>query len=595
MFAWLRPGDLIWNYWVNNYLLGKKPPAFDILFWNSDTTRMTAGLHADFVDLAIDNTLTKPGAVTVLGVPIDLARSPWTPTSWPVSPTTSPRGRTATAPPSSSAVRRGSCSRTSGHIAALVNPPGNPKATYHTNDDDTADAKVWLKGAETHQGTWWTDVVRMAGRALRRAQARAHGARHRPPAGRWPTPPASTSWTSEETTMFENIARARGTDFFRIADQLTAEERDYWNRARRFVDDEVLPVINDYWERAEFPHELVRRLGELGLVGRRDRGLRLPADEPDRHRPGAPGAQPRGRQPRHLPRRAGRARDAVDRDARLRGAEAALAAEDGGGRDARRLRADRAGPRLRLRRPRDRRPGATATRGCSTAGRSGSATAPSPTSSWSGPGTSPTARSRASSSSAARPGTTPAGSTARARSAPCGRRRSPSTDVEVPETDRLPGATSFKDTARVLAGTRNAVAWGALGHATAAYEIAVAYCSERTQFGKPLVSFQIVQDKLVKMLAEVCSMQLYCLRLGRLIEEGSLTDTIAAIAKMNNTRKAREVVAEARDLLGGNGILLDFHVMRHMADMEALHTYEGTETIQTLIVGRDITGVGAFA
>jgi glutaryl-CoA dehydrogenase len=168
------------------------------------------------------------------------------------------------------------------------------------------------------------------------------------------------------------------------------------------------------------------------------------------------------------------------------------------------------------------------------------------------------------------------------------------TGVRVPETDRLPGATSFRDTARVLAGTRNAVAWGARGHATAAPEIALAYCSERTQFGKPLVSFQIVQDRLVTMLAEVCSMQLYCLRLGRLIEEGNLTDTIAAIARMNNTRKARQVVAEARDLLGGNGILLDFHVMRHMADMEALHTYEGTETIQTLIVGRDITGVGAF-
>src|SRR5262249_4493083 len=159
----------------------------------------------------------------------------------------------------------------------------------------------------------------------------------------------------------------------------------------------------------------------------------------------------------------------------------------------------------------------------------------------------------------------------------------------------LPGARSFRDTGRVLAGTRNAVAWGALGHATAAYEAAIAYCRERQQFGKPLVSFQIVQDKLVKMLAEVCSMQLYCLRLGRLIEEGRLTDTIAAIAKMNNTRKARQVIAEARDLLGGNGILLDFHVIRHMADIEAIHTYEGTETIQTLIVGRDITGASAFA
>jgi len=139
------------------------------------------------------------------------------------------------------------------------------------------------------------------------------------------------------------------------------------------------------------------------------------------------------------------------------------------------------------------------------------------------------------------------------------------------------------------------VAWAALGHATAAYDVAAAYCRQREQFGKPLVAFQIVQQRLVRMLAEICGMQLYCLRLGRLIEEGNLSDTIAALAKMHNTGKARQVIMDARDLLGGNGILLDFHVMRHLADMEAIHTYEGTETIQTLIVGRDITGVGAFA
>jgi glutaryl-CoA dehydrogenase len=169
------------------------------------------------------------------------------------------------------------------------------------------------------------------------------------------------------------------------------------------------------------------------------------------------------------------------------------------------------------------------------------------------------------------------------------------TDLRVPEENRLPGARTFKDAGRVLAGTRNAVAWGSLGHATAAYEIAVAYTAQRTRFGKPLVSFQIVQDRLVNLLAEVTAMQPYCLRLGRLIEEGRVTDTIAALARMNNTRKARQVCWEARDLLGGNGILLDFHVMQHMADMEAVHTYEGTETIQTLIVGKDITGVSAFA
>ena len=128
------------------------------------------------------------------------------------------------------------------------------------------------------------------------------------------------------------------------------------------------------------------------------------------------------------------------------------------------------------------------------------------------------------------------------------------TDVRVAEAMRLPGGNSFRDTGRVLAGTRYAVAWGALGHATAAYDIAMAYCMERQQFGKPLVSFQLVQDKLVKMLAEICSMQLYCLRLARLQEEGTITDTIAALAKMNNTRKARQVILEARDLLGAEAV-----------------------------------------
>jgi glutaryl-CoA dehydrogenase len=167
-------------------------------------------------------------------------------------------------------------------------------------------------------------------------------------------------------------------------------------------------------------------------------------------------------------------------------------------------------------------------------------------------------------------------------------------DVRVPESSRLPGANSFKDTARVLVGTRNVCAFGALGHAVAAYDSALRYCRERKQFGRPLVSFQIVQDRLAKMLAEVTAMQLYCLQLGRLVEQEKLRDTIAGLAKMNNTTRAREVIAEARDLLGGNGILHDYHVIRHMADIEAIHTFEGTATIQALIVGRDITGVSAF-
>ncbi|HEY1119021.1 MAG TPA: alpha/beta fold hydrolase, partial [Acidimicrobiales bacterium] len=159
VFAWLRPGDLIWNYWVNNYLLGKRPPAFDILFWNADTTRMSAGLHADFVDMAVDNLLTRAGGITVLGQPIDLGKV--TVDSYIVA------GIADHITPWENCYRTtqllGGDSRfilsTSGHIAALVNPPGNPKATFHTNDEHGADAKEWLKGAETHQGSWWNDVA----------------------------------------------------------------------------------------------------------------------------------------------------------------------------------------------------------------------------------------------------------------------------------------------------------------------------------------------------------------------------------------------------------------------------------------------------
>jgi glutaryl-CoA dehydrogenase len=134
----------------------------------------------------------------------------------------------------------------------------------------------------------------------------------------------------------------------------------------------------------------------------------------------------------------------------------------------------------------------------------------------------------------------------------------------------------------------------ALGHAVAGYDAALTYAKKRTQFGKPLASFQIIQQRLVRMLADVTAMQLYCLQLGRLGEAGKADHTLAGLAKLHNTTKARTVLADARDLLGGNGILLENHVIRHMFDVEAVHTFEGTETMQTLIVGRDITGTSAF-
>jgi glutaryl-CoA dehydrogenase len=393
--------------------------------------------------------------------------------------------------------------------------------------------------------------------------------------------------------MFDTLGRSRGTDFFRIADQLTPTELDYLNRTRRFVDDDVLPVINGYWERAEFPRPLVDGLAALGIVGDGIEGYGCPSMSPIAvglvHMELNRGDGSLGT---FLGVQAGLAMQSIAQlgseeqkqrwlpgMARLETIGAFALTEPDHGSDSVALE--------------------------TSARRDGDNWVLNGRKKWIGNGTIADvvvvwARDVADGQVKGflvEKGTV--GYDAR-RIDGKGSLRAvwqaeiTLTDVHVLEANRLPHANSFNDTARVLAGTRNAVAWGALGHATAAYEIAMQYCTERHQFGKPLVRFQIVQDKLVKMLAEVCSMQLYCLRLGRLIEEGNLSDTIAAIAKMNNTRKAREIVAEARDLLGGNGILLDFHVIRHMADMEALHTYEGTETIQTLIVGRDVTGVGAF-
>lgn len=167
-------------------------------------------------------------------------------------------------------------------------------------------------------------------------------------------------------------------------------------------------------------------------------------------------------------------------------------------------------------------------------------------------------------------------------------------DVFVPEENELPGAGSFKDTARVLLATRLGVAWSAVGHATACYETAVQYAAQRQQFGRPLAASQIVQERLARMQSELATMQLMVVQMTRLDEDGQLRPEQASLAKYTCTRTARSIAANARDLLGGNGILLANRVARHMADIEAIHTYEGTETVQALIIGRSITGISAF-
>ncbi len=166
--------------------------------------------------------------------------------------------------------------------------------------------------------------------------------------------------------------------------------------------------------------------------------------------------------------------------------------------------------------------------------------------------------------------------------------------VRIPAGARLANARTWDDTNYVLAKSRQTVAWEALGHAIAAYEAAVTYSLRREQFGRPLARFQLIQDKLSHMLSDITSMQLVCTRMSQLQAQGRISLEHAALAKLQTGDAARRVCAMARDILGGNGILLDHHVARHHADIEAVYTYEGTDTIQSLIVGRAITGINAF-
>jgi glutaryl-CoA dehydrogenase len=168
-------------------------------------------------------------------------------------------------------------------------------------------------------------------------------------------------------------------------------------------------------------------------------------------------------------------------------------------------------------------------------------------------------------------------------------------NCRIPIVNKLVNARSFKDTAAVLRATRLGVAWMAIGVAQAAYEFALAYAKKRQQFGRTIAGFQLIQNKLVDMLQELEFMKISTWRLSVLQDQGKLSDGQASLAKRNNAKKAREICALARELMGGNGILIDNHVARHFADVEAIYSYEGTNEINTLVVGREITGMQAFA
>jgi glutaryl-CoA dehydrogenase len=392
---------------------------------------------------------------------------------------------------------------------------------------------------------------------------------------------------------YAHLGEALATDYFQVREEFSDEEWEHFIATRRFVDREVLPVINDYWEAEELPWPLLRRLPELGLLGEDIRGHGCPGMSPlarglvnmELHRgDGSLGT--------FLGVQSGLAMKSID----MHGSEAqkerwlpALARLDAVGAFA-------------LTEPEH---GSDSVALETTARRDGDGWVLDGAKRWIGNASIAdvvVVWARSDEDGQVKgflvekdmPGFDAVTIGGKGASRAIWQAQITLDGVRVPESSRLPGANTFKDTGRVLVTTRSVCAWGALGHAVAAYDAALTYSKQRTQFGKPLAGFQIVQERLVRMLAAVTSMQLYCMQLARLEEEGRMSDTIAGLAKFHNTRTAREVIALARDMLGGNGVLLENHVIRHMGDIEVIHTYEGTETMQALIVGRDITGMGAF-
>jgi glutaryl-CoA dehydrogenase len=167
-------------------------------------------------------------------------------------------------------------------------------------------------------------------------------------------------------------------------------------------------------------------------------------------------------------------------------------------------------------------------------------------------------------------------------------------ECRVPEANRLQNANGFRDTAKILRLTRAGVAWEATGLMMGAYEIALGYAKERDQFGRLIGTFQMIQDLLVKMLGNVTTSLTLCTRLAQLQDAGVYRDEQSSLAKAMCTVRMRETVGWARELLGGNGIVLDYNIARFMADSEALYSYEGTREMNTLIVGRAVSGLSAF-
>lgn len=398
--------------------------------------------------------------------------------------------------------------------------------------------------------------------------------------------------------MIADVATSLGTDYYQLDDLYTDEERRIRDKVRAFADREVIPIISEYWEKAEFPFELVPKAAELGVAGSTIEGY------------GCPGmshvaaglvaielARGDGSFNTFFGVHSGLAMGTID----------ILGSEE---QKERWLPAMARMEKIGAWGLTEAKHGSDSVMLETTARRDGDEYVLNGEKRWIGNATfadiviiwardTEDGQVKGFVIEKGEDGNMPEGYSTELITGKMGKRAvwQPDIkleDVRIPAENKLEGANSFKDTNKVLTATRSGVAWEAIGHAIAAYEAALQYAKERVQFGKPIASFQLIQNKLSNMLAEITNMQLMCHRLAQLQEQGKMTGPMASLAKMNNARKAKQVCSDARDIMGGNGLLLEYHVARHLSDMEIVYTYEGTDTIQSLIVGRDVTGISAF-
>jgi glutaryl-CoA dehydrogenase len=399
--------------------------------------------------------------------------------------------------------------------------------------------------------------------------------------------------------MIADVTRSLGTDYYLLEEMLSDEERAIRDNVRAFADQEVIPIINDYWEKAEFPFEIIPKLAELNVAGFTIEGY------------GCPGMSRRaaGLVALELSRGDGSINTFLGVHSGLTmGAIAILGSEEQKERWLPPMaRLEKVGA-FALTEPNH---GSDSVALEASARREGGEWVINGEKRWIGNATFADliivwardvedGRVKGFVVEKKEDGSYPEGYETELITGKMGKRAvwQPDitlTDVRVPAENKLEGANSFKDVNKVLTATRGGAAWECVGHAIACYEAALTYAKEREQFGKPIAGFQIIQNKLANMLAETTAMQLICFRMAELQQQGALTGPMASLAKMYNAKKAKDVCSEARDILGGNGILLEYHVARHMTDMEIVHTYEGTDTIQSLIIGRDVIGISAFA